>query len=373
MHHRRPVVQIAVCVHIAGTVVRIVTARGSLRSGGGGAKRYYGTVGIVCGAEVLAHPALVANLHSVIDIAVDIGDSSVVRAGLCIASGNSQRGERHFLPIACPRIVGCVGPQIVGRARCQVGQFAGESTRPVSVCREEIIYCRIRRGAPAHAPGSHVGTACSIHVAAGSGCGNADIAGRIRSHRRDGNSHAVAKYTTDRDTIRLLIGVIIGACTTRRNNKAFRAQRTVFSRSPEISIVTKISVIPIVHSGWKCGESRCVVATHIISGCIIITAGIPRTSGRQRLGNVGTVTVEGILTLTSHVINQLIPFGLRRYAPACWANTTYAYSILTGHRYFMRQRGPVIKITVCGHIGRAVVRIITIGHRVGSDSPKWYG
>ena len=170
VHYRRPVVQIAVRGHIAGTVVWIVAARICFGGCSRRTKWYRSSASIVRTAEVFTHPALVANLHCVIDIVIVVCNRSVIRAWLCIACRNSQCGERDFLSIACPHIVGGISPYIIHCTRRQTGQFTGECSGSLSVNRMKVVHRRIRRSAPANTLGSHIATTRGFDITTRLGC-----------------------------------------------------------------------------------------------------------------------------------------------------------------------------------------------------------
>ena len=94
VHHRRPVVEITVIPHIPGMVIPFVAGTIEIRSS---ETRFlspsdFVAVRIVRGLKILFHPALVADFHCVIDVAVDVGHCWGARTRLGIAGG--QQGQR---------------------------------------------------------------------------------------------------------------------------------------------------------------------------------------------------------------------------------------------------------------------------------------
>ena len=69
---------------------------------------YFRSVRVVCGAQVLPHPALLPDLDGGIDVAVVVG----YRINAAIKRG--QSGEGALLTVGCAHTVGGVCPNIIG-------------------------------------------------------------------------------------------------------------------------------------------------------------------------------------------------------------------------------------------------------------------
>lgn len=89
VHRRRPVIQIAPLLqwNDGGAVVKVVGLGCAVR----GAGRYQSAVGKHRCPQVFPHPTLAADLHGVIDIALDIGDRGGVGAGLRVREQKCNR------------------------------------------------------------------------------------------------------------------------------------------------------------------------------------------------------------------------------------------------------------------------------------------
>ena len=137
-HHRRPVVQQTVGGHIGGTVVRIIPiGRGSgcitaLCNGG--------IVGILRGAQILLHPALLSNLHRVVGVAVNVGEGGDAWTGITVLR---KCGKTHLIPIRRSHAIGCIRPYIIGGAICQPRYAAGEAAGSSAVSGMNIPSGRI--------------------------------------------------------------------------------------------------------------------------------------------------------------------------------------------------------------------------------------
>ena len=183
MHHRSPVVHITVGRHVVLVIIRSVTL-GNLR-----------VVGIVRGAQILPHPALVSDLHRVIDIAINVGNRRNVRAGLGIAGRNSQRSEAHLIAIRRAYTIGGVGPHVVGGASIQARDTAGECPYTRAISGVVAVQGRIREGIPANATSRHRGIAIVGHIASAGGCSGGDTADLIGGD--GGQVVAIVKEATD--------------------------------------------------------------------------------------------------------------------------------------------------------------------------------
>ncbi len=110
-----------------------------------------GAVGVVSGTQILFHPALVAQLQGVVDIAVNVGN------GVRTAIERGPGGEVHLIPVCRTHNVRGVCPYIIGGCGHQSREVAGKDARAVAIIRVAVADRGIVRGAPAHAAGCHGG------------------------------------------------------------------------------------------------------------------------------------------------------------------------------------------------------------------------
>ena len=123
VHRRHPVVEEAIGIHIGLAVVRIVVLRDDVGQGVGAAFGDGVAVREVLGLQVLLHPALVADLDGVIDIAIDIGHRGGSRTRKRVAC--RRRGYqlyRHIETCGLGEVVGdeTQGHRVAGRAHRNV-------------------------------------------------------------------------------------------------------------------------------------------------------------------------------------------------------------------------------------------------------------
>ena len=123
----------------------------------------------MCGAKVLTHPALVADLHGIVCIAVNVGHRGGAGAGLSVSTTGSSSSETHLLTISCANTVGGVGTDIVGGVGLQIGKYTGELACAKAIARVAALHGRVIRGAPAYTAGGHCCAAVGSHIAAAGG------------------------------------------------------------------------------------------------------------------------------------------------------------------------------------------------------------
>ena len=184
-HHRRPVVQIAVGGHIAFIVVRGVTV--GVGIAGAAAGGYFRVVGIVRGAQVLLHPALVANLYRIIDVAVHVGDSRRAYTGLGIVVGT----ETHLIAICSTHTIRGVRPHIVGGDGRKTGKVARKRPCAGAVFRVAVGNGGILRGTPTNATCGNRSAAVIHHVSSTCGRSGQYIRGIIGSN---GGQDGINRY-----------------------------------------------------------------------------------------------------------------------------------------------------------------------------------
>ena len=117
-------------------------------------------IGKVRGAQVLLRPALVADLHGVVNVAVHIRHREVTRTRLSVASGfDGLRSERQLVSVGCAGAVGSVCPHMVGGVGLQTVYLRGETAQTGSHSKIIVADGRIGCGAPAEAACRDVRTA----------------------------------------------------------------------------------------------------------------------------------------------------------------------------------------------------------------------
>ena len=173
-HHSLPIIQIPVCAHIGTAIVRIITIGGACTCTA--AQRYACAIAIMCGAQVLLHPALVTNFHRIVGIVVIVGHYGGSRAWLAIGNGSSKT---PLWPIARTRTVGGVSPHIVGSAWGQTCNVAGEAARATAIGGVAIANRGILRGAPAYTTNRYRRPAIRGYIASASSRGRSNVTDRI--------------------------------------------------------------------------------------------------------------------------------------------------------------------------------------------------
>ena len=132
MHGSSPVVQVSIRPNSARTVVWKITV-------GVSQTHYAGTqcdVVAVCvmgGSQVFLHPALVADLHSVIDIAVVVGDGGTVQTRLRIVTGDAIDDGDGNRGVACATMTVGTRNRVGGGAGRVDGDAAARSARAPAV------------------------------------------------------------------------------------------------------------------------------------------------------------------------------------------------------------------------------------------------
>ena len=122
------------------------------------------------GTEVLLHPALVANLHRVVNIAVHIRHSGVTRTRQTVTLGFQCLGGKGLV-IAVSRActIGGICPDMVGRHRLKIAQLDRETAQTAARSEVIILDRRVGSGAPAETALRDSGVAVRIDNASADG------------------------------------------------------------------------------------------------------------------------------------------------------------------------------------------------------------
>ena len=160
MHHCRPSVQETPFLQWDGGGGIIIVTCGVVTT-----CRDTGAVSIFRSPQVLFHPALVADFHSVVDVAVHICYRGKAGAG-------TRRFERDFFAIDCSTPIGGVCTHIIGDTRDEVGELTAECIRFCFVDGGmRIIGGRVVARAPAYTADNVGGiTPSHIQYFAATGC-----------------------------------------------------------------------------------------------------------------------------------------------------------------------------------------------------------
>ena len=207
-------------------------------------------------AEILLHPALVSDLHRIINVSVIVSDSRCVRArNLLICH------ETHLVAIRRARVVCGVGPHIVGGVLRQIGNTAGKGAGTVAVGGMVVAYRRVGRSTPTHPAGGHRYTAVSGHVAATSGGVGCDVAGRSGEYGGKGDKSGVSTtsrlvfYATDGIALSYAAETqlpvdIVGVKAEVIEVYSIRIIR-MYGSTPKVGVATDsvVAVVAIVASG----------------------------------------------------------------------------------------------------------------------------
>ena len=121
------------------------------------------------GPQVVAHPALVADLHRGILVALMVGHRLGTGTGLFVNDGGAagRKGrECHFLAIRRTRAVRGIRSHIVGGIGGKSRDIAGEAAHAAAVGGVAVIYRWVLRSTPTHAAGDHARAAIGRDVAA---------------------------------------------------------------------------------------------------------------------------------------------------------------------------------------------------------------
>ena len=151
VHRGVPVVEQTVGFHIVVIAAGIEIV--GILDVGGGRERNLFAVGVVRGPQVLLHPALVADEHRAVEVAVRVFHTHLAAAEVCQRVG----GERQLLPVNRTHAVGGVGAHIVGGGVMQLGDTVGEGAETAAVHRVGAVQRGIRIQTPAETAGGHVG------------------------------------------------------------------------------------------------------------------------------------------------------------------------------------------------------------------------
>ena len=172
MHYDIPFVEIAVNRHIGVFSGRHLTG-GHLRA-----------VRIMCGAQVLLHPALLTDLHGMINIAIVVSEGGHARTRLTVASRGKRR-EGHFVAICRAFAVDGIGTHIVSRTGIQACNGSCEAAHARAA--NDMVACngRVVGGAPADTALGHRGVAIVGDIAAHRGRFGRDVADCQGGDRRN--------------------------------------------------------------------------------------------------------------------------------------------------------------------------------------------
>ena len=123
--------------------------------------------------------------------------------------------------------------------------------------------------------------------------------------------------TTDRMSVRLIMGGSIQEIVIVPYKMAFREVAVSLGRGPEVRFLSRFVEIIIPVARRKSTEIRGIIRRVSITWTtIILVRALPSRSGCQCAGNIGAVAAALVARHTAHVILQLRPLGITRHMPS---------------------------------------------------------
>ena len=287
----------------------------------------------------------------------------------CVCSVRSCR-KGHLSAVRCAHVIGGIRPDIVGGVGGKSSDVARERARAAAIGGVVVADGRGAGGVPAHAACGNGCATVTGDVSAGGGGGGTDITHRVSGYGRW--VRAIAKDTANRIAVTSIAhhllrhigliciesnayctGIIIAADRSGTPNTCTASYRTPCSTVARSTIVSKTS-------GRHRTEARGIVRIRVVAWHAWGAFVVPTRSRSQCFCNVCTVVTTQVCWHSAHIVGQLRPFRSTWQMPSCRADALHTTWIITAAIQSMHGSGPIIEMSVCGHIICTIVRIVTI-------------